>query len=484
MPSYAPAFNRILDDLAKRQLRLDFQFGTASNIYEPLRSIGAGAFGIVAEAKVSNTYKSDGENVAIKKIGHASSTPTLARRTLREVRVLRYIRHPNIVVLKDVFRTSGSLGMNVFMVMELMEGSLHNVIHGAEEPLEWDLIAHLLHQILRGLRYIHKAGIAHRDLKPSNLLVNSDGHLRIADFGMAKLATGTNFDEADEHCFYMTQHIATLPYRAPELLFVMPEHSTAVDMYAVGCIFAEMILRRELFPGRSVSSQIKIVLTNLGTPSKQMINDIQCERTKQFIQSFGSQTPLPWEQIVLVRDRQPNFEALEMISQLCQMDPSIRMNVNESFEHIFIKTYFPKTTTERVCPFKVKLDMFAVESIDHKQLIHLIENDIRCADEEEILLPQSCNEIISCDETQEISTRIIEDVETENNNNHHLTHKSSTSGASSASYYSMSSAGSQAESYDPTHSLYDADRRSPRRNNQKHHESELEETDITHITSL
>lgn len=87
---------------------------------------------------------------------------------------------------------------------------------------------------------------------------------------MAKLATGTNFDEADEHCFYMTQHIATLPYRAPELLFVMPEHSTAVDMYAVGCIFAEMILRRELFPGRSVSSQIKIVLTNLGTPSKEV----------------------------------------------------------------------------------------------------------------------------------------------------------------------------------------------------------------------
>ena len=147
MPSYAPAFNRILNDLAKRQLKLDFQFGTASNQYEPLRSIGAGAFGIVAEA-------SDGKQrtVAIKKIGHASSTPTLARRTLREIRVLRYISHPNIVVLRDVFRTSGSLGMNVFLVMELMEGNCHNVIHGSQEPLEWDLIAHLLHQVLRGLR--------------------------------------------------------------------------------------------------------------------------------------------------------------------------------------------------------------------------------------------------------------------------------------------------------------------------------------------
>lgn len=130
MPSYAPGFNRILNDLANRQLRLDFQFGTASNTYEPLREIGSGAFGIVAEAKDSNRYESDGENVAIKKIGHASSTPTLARRTLREVRVLRYIRHPNIVVLKDVFRTTGSLGMNVrvyaffnFKTSNLMENN-------------------------------------------------------------------------------------------------------------------------------------------------------------------------------------------------------------------------------------------------------------------------------------------------------------------------------------------------------------------------
>lgn len=94
--------------------------------------------------------------VAIKKIPHASATPTLARRTLREIRVLRYISHPNIVTLKDVFRTksnTGLLGLNVFLVMNLMEGSLHQVIHGcAAEPLEYKLIAHLLYQILRGLR--------------------------------------------------------------------------------------------------------------------------------------------------------------------------------------------------------------------------------------------------------------------------------------------------------------------------------------------
>jgi serine/threonine protein kinase len=148
MPSCAPAFNRILDDLAKRQLRLDFEFGAERKRYEPLRSIGSGAFGIVAEATDTETDK----RVAVKKIGHASATPTLARRTLREIRVLRYIRHPNIVPLKDVFRTPGSLGMNVFLIMDLMDWSLHHVINGSAEPLDFELISHLLMQLLRGIR--------------------------------------------------------------------------------------------------------------------------------------------------------------------------------------------------------------------------------------------------------------------------------------------------------------------------------------------
>ncbi|MFH4981514.1 hypothetical protein AB6A40_008223 [Gnathostoma spinigerum] len=106
MPAVTPAFNRILDDLAKRQLLLDFQFGTANANYEAIRNIGAGAFGIVCEA----VETCSGSKVAIKKIGHASATPTLSRRTLREIRVLRYIEHENIIGLRDIFRTRGNLG--------------------------------------------------------------------------------------------------------------------------------------------------------------------------------------------------------------------------------------------------------------------------------------------------------------------------------------------------------------------------------------
>lgn len=108
MKDKKPAFNRILDDLARRQLLLDFQFGSAGYNYEAIRNVGAGAFGVVCEAYDKLT----GDKVAIKKIGHASATPTLSRRTLRELRVLRYIKHENIIRLRDIFRTSGSLGIN------------------------------------------------------------------------------------------------------------------------------------------------------------------------------------------------------------------------------------------------------------------------------------------------------------------------------------------------------------------------------------
>uniref|UniRef100_A0A0N5AZL1 Protein kinase domain-containing protein n=1 Tax=Syphacia muris TaxID=451379 RepID=A0A0N5AZL1_9BILA len=373
MPTAIPAFNRILDDLARRQLLLDFQFGGAGSSYEAIRNIGAGAFGIVCEA----VETSSNTKVAIKKIGHASATPTLARRTLREIRVLRYISHPNIVSLRDIFRTPGNLGINVYLVMDLMEGNLHHVIHGGG-PMEDELIAHFLIQLLRGLRYLHAAGIAHRDLKPSNLLVNSDCHLRIADFGMAKLAMREHIEEAEEHCFYMTQHIATLPYRAPELLFVMPEHSTAVDIWSVACIFAEMIIRRELFPGRSVSGQIKIIVTMLGAPSEKILRQIQCDRTRRLIENFGDHSPRPWNEIIRDYD---NNEALDLIAKMATMDPEDRIDVHEAIEHPYFKEYYPNLPPEHSCPFKVKMDMAAIERLTHEGLIQALINDVRSPDE-------------------------------------------------------------------------------------------------------
>jgi len=186
---------------------------------------------------------------------------------------------------------------------------------------------------------------------------------------MAKLAVREQrgvlaSDEADEHCFYMTQHIATLPYRAPELLFSLPEHSTAVDLWAVGCILAEMLLRRELFPGRSVRQQIKLVVLSLGTPPSSMLDEVGCEKTRAYIHSFGTQPALPWEDIVRLRpasrgggdageESREETEALDLIAKLMRMDPNERIDVHEAIYHSFLRPYVPVIPVERGCPFKV-----------------------------------------------------------------------------------------------------------------------------------
>ncbi|CAB3400662.1 unnamed protein product [Caenorhabditis bovis] len=383
MPSKQAGFHRVLDGLAKRQLQHDFQLERAAETYEPVRNIGSGAFGIVCEA-IETSSK---DKVAIKKIGHASATPTLARRTLREIRVLRFIDHPNIVNLRDIFRTKGPLGTDVYLVMDLMEGNLHHLIYGEPEPLDENLIVDFLVQLLRGLQYLHAASIAHRDLKPSNLLVNSDGVLRIADFGMAKLAeVERRTDDPDEHCFYMTQHVATLPYRAPELLFVMPEHSTAVDMWAVGCIFAEMVLKRELFGGRSVQNQIKFLLQVFGRPSQKIIDKIRCDRTKKLIEDFSLEVDLTWEELLFCKTRGNNqiffdcCEAVDFIKKLLRVDAFERMKVNEAVTHPYIKRFYTENTKQPTCPFKVKRDMAMVENLDHEQLSEVLCNDVKSAE--------------------------------------------------------------------------------------------------------
>ncbi|CAD6185422.1 unnamed protein product [Caenorhabditis auriculariae] len=381
MCSRKTGFSRVLDGLAKRQLEHDFQLERAAQTYDPIKNIGAGAFGIVCMAKERNT-----ENyVAIKKIGHASATPTLARRTLREIRVLRFLNHPNIVTLRDIFRTQGPLGTDVYLVMDLMETNLHRVIYDTERELREDEIMQCLRQLLVGLQYLHKAQIAHRDLKPSNLLVNwetdSSITLRIADFGMAKLAEKEKRnDEADEHCFYMTQHVATLPYRAPELLFVMPEHSTAVDMWAVGCILGEMYKRQELFPARSVQSQIYILVFTFGKPSAKILREIRCERTKQLIEKYNCDTSVSFRELIPYGEDGLSCNALDFVSRLLTIDPDNRMDINEALTHPFIQDYFPQIPNQPTCPFRVKNDMKNVEVLKHHQLTAALCKDVKSAE--------------------------------------------------------------------------------------------------------
>ena len=139
----------------------------------------------------------------------------------------------------------------------------------------------------------------------------------------------------------------------------MPEHSTAVDMWAVGCILAEMLLRREVFPGRSVSTQIKILITQVGSPTEEMKNSVCCERTRRYIESLGNQPGWNWNEIVPFEPSEsrsePNPEAIDLISKLMKMDAQERYDVLEAIYHPFLKQFHSTRITEGACPFKVSL---------------------------------------------------------------------------------------------------------------------------------
>jgi len=197
-------------------------FTTEGSSYTLEKVIGSGAYGAVAQA-VDNR---DNSRVAIKKIARAFAALTLIRRTLREIRILREIKHENIVSVLDMFTVESSHGTDIYLVMDLMETDLHQIIHSTQKLTEQHN-QYFLFQILKGLKYLHSAGIVHRDLKPSNLLVNSNCLLKIADFGMARSVKQCIRDEGTA----MTQYVSTRWYRAPEILFSLIDYDTKSAVY-------------------------------------------------------------------------------------------------------------------------------------------------------------------------------------------------------------------------------------------------------------
>lgn len=160
--------------------------------------------------------------------------------------------HDNVIGIKSILRpTSREDFQEIYVVNELMETDLAQIVK-SNQPLSDDHIQFFLYQILRGLKYIHSAGILHRDLKPRNLLVNSNCDLKICDFGLAR-ANIPYFDTAQA---IMTDYIATRWYRAPEVILSWKKYTAAIDVWSVGCILAELLTRKPLLPASSEEEQI------------------------------------------------------------------------------------------------------------------------------------------------------------------------------------------------------------------------------------
>lgn len=285
--------------------------------FQNLQPVGLGAFGLVCSSSDTLTN----QPVAIKKISRPFSSPILAKRTYRELKLLKHMRHENVISLFDIFISPVE---DIYFVTELLGTDLHRLL--TSRPLEKQFIQYFLYQILRGLKYIHSAGVVHRDLKPSNILVNENCDLKICDFGLAR--------PTDPQ---MTGYVSTRYYRAPEIMLTWQKYDEAVDIWSVGCILAEMIEGKPLFPGKDHVHQFQIITELLGTPPPEVIQTICSENTLRFVQSLPKRTRIPFAE----KFKPENYDpvAFDLLEKMLVFDPRKRITATEALAHPYLAMY-------------------------------------------------------------------------------------------------------------------------------------------------
>lgn len=282
--------------------------------YTTNRMVGSGSFGVVFKAVCVET----GEQVAIKRVLQDR------RFKNRELQIMRMIHHPNVVRLLHSFAVvNEARDTYLMLVCEYVPDTVSRICrHYAKsnEQLPMIVVKLYVYQICRSLAYIHRMGICHRDIKPQNLLVDPKTHvLKLCDFGSAKVLM-----KGEPNIAY----ICSRYYRAPELIFGATEYSTAIDVWSVGCVMAELLIGSPLFPGESSVDQLVEIIKVLGTPTKEEINIMNPNYTE-----FNFPHVKPCSMNKLFKRAPP--EALDLVSRFLVYNPNLRISAVEALAHPF-----------------------------------------------------------------------------------------------------------------------------------------------------
>ncbi|XP_039264856.1 mitogen-activated protein kinase 14-like [Styela clava] len=288
--------------------------------YQDLSPIGTGAYGSVCSA-LNTEHKL---KMAVKKLARPFQSVIHAKRTYRELRMLKHMHHENVIGLLDVFTPceSGCDFDDLYFVTHLMGADLNQIIRS--QKLTDDHVQFLVYQILRGLKYVHSADVIHRDLKPSNIAVNEDCELKILDFGLAR--------QTEDQ---MTGYVATRWYRAPEIMLNWMHYNQTVDIWSVGCIMAELLTGKTLFPGTDHIDQLKRIMNLCGTPSDDLLHKIKSESARTFIQSLPRVPRRDFVQVFVGA----NPKAIQLLEKMLILDTSKRLTAEEALQHPYLEKF-------------------------------------------------------------------------------------------------------------------------------------------------
>ncbi|XP_015882342.3 uncharacterized protein LOC107418181 isoform X1 [Ziziphus jujuba] len=301
--------------------------------YEKLNKINEGTYGVVYKAKDKKT----GEIVALKKVKMDIDRDGdgFPMSSLREINILLSLNHPSIVGVKEV--VMGDLD-SIFMVMEYMEYDLKGLMEAMNQPFSIGEVKWLMLQLLEGIECLHGNWVLHRDLKTSNILLNKEGELKICDFGLSR--------QYGSPLKPYTPLVVTLWYRAPEILLGARQYSTAIDMWSVGCIMAEMVAKEPLFRGKTEVDQLDKIFKTLGTPNETVwpgFSKLPGAKAKFVRQPFNTlRKKFPAASFT----GSPVLSDLgfDLLSKLLTYDPEKRITVEDALNHDwFREAPLPKT---------------------------------------------------------------------------------------------------------------------------------------------
>ncbi|XP_041969500.1 cyclin-dependent kinase-like 4 isoform X2 [Aricia agestis] len=297
--------------------------------YEKLAKLGEGSYGLVYKCRNRDT----GEIVAIKKFVENEDDPLIRKIALREIRMLKNLKHPNLVNLIEVFRRKRKL----HLVFEYCD---HTVLHELEKYPSGcpELLSkQIIWQTLQGVAYCHRHNCIHRDVKPENILLTGDGVVKLCDFGFARMISpGESY----------TDYVATRWYRAPELLVGDTMYSTPVDVWAIGCVFAELLSSEALWPGKSDLDQLYLIRKTLGDLLPRHMT-IFSQNT--FFQGMSLPEPTTLEPLEKkIPQRYANNElVLDFLKKCLDKDPNMRWTCEQLLRHpIFENFLFNVTLTD------------------------------------------------------------------------------------------------------------------------------------------